>query len=242
MRSLVIPALFALLAAGPAAADHHQVEVCHRTGSEKNPFVSIRIAESALQAHLDHGDSLGSCEGCLNVVPDDAFACGGELDVECPAGSVCVGDPALDCDPLSGDPDCIGFCAFELTDPTPDVCPPGFIEVDDETDDCNPECGDMDCRILCVATNMAICEGFAGFTCDDPAFPDCGETLEDCHPDCGGADCGGTCVDLTRHPPVPCDGDGCCPPPGICVDGSCWSPVIGDGGDGGDGDGDGDGG
>jgi hypothetical protein len=237
MKTLVPALMLALLGAGPALADGHLVELCHRTGSEKNPTVSLRVAESALPAHLAHGDSLGSCDDCSNTVPDGAFPCGGPLDVACPGDSICIGDPAEGCDPLT-DPDCIGFCAFPLTDPEPEVCPPGFVEVDDETDDCNPDCGDMDCRIICVATNDAICEGFAGFTCDDPEFPDCGETLDDCHPDCGGADCGGTCVDLTRHPPVACDADGCCPRGSICIDGDCWSPVLGDGGDGGDGDGD----
>jgi hypothetical protein len=35
-----------------------KVEVCHVTGSSNNPFVKIKIAEPALDAHLAHGDTL----------------------------------------------------------------------------------------------------------------------------------------------------------------------------------------
>ena len=48
-------------------------------------------------------------------------------------------------------------------------------------------------------------------------------------------------MNFELHPQIPCDAEGCCPPPGICIDGLCWLPVIGDGGDPGDTDDDGDG-
>ena len=38
-----------------------KVSVCHRTGSKKHPFVTIKIAQSAVKAHLRHGDAFGSC-------------------------------------------------------------------------------------------------------------------------------------------------------------------------------------
>ena len=38
-----------------------KVTICHRTGSKKNPFVTIRVSQNALKAHLKHGDSLGAC-------------------------------------------------------------------------------------------------------------------------------------------------------------------------------------
>ena len=46
-----------------AAADQYvgKITICHRTGSTKHPFVTIRISSSALQAHLNHGDHTGPC-------------------------------------------------------------------------------------------------------------------------------------------------------------------------------------
>ncbi len=32
------------------------VTICHMTGSEKNPVVSIAVSQNALSAHLRHGD------------------------------------------------------------------------------------------------------------------------------------------------------------------------------------------
>ena len=38
-----------------------KVTICHKTGSKKNPFVTIRVSRNAVKAHLRHGDSVGSC-------------------------------------------------------------------------------------------------------------------------------------------------------------------------------------
>lgn len=35
--------------------------ICHRTGSKKNPFRTIRVSKNAVKAHLKHGDALGPC-------------------------------------------------------------------------------------------------------------------------------------------------------------------------------------
>jgi ribosomal protein S14 len=38
-----------------------KVTICHRTGSKKNPFRTIRVSRNAVRAHLRHGDALGPC-------------------------------------------------------------------------------------------------------------------------------------------------------------------------------------
>jgi hypothetical protein len=38
-----------------------KVTICHRTGSKKHPFVTIRVSKRAVRAHLPHGDTLGPC-------------------------------------------------------------------------------------------------------------------------------------------------------------------------------------
>jgi hypothetical protein len=38
-----------------------KVTICHRTGSKKNPFRTIRVSRNAVPAHLRHGDALGAC-------------------------------------------------------------------------------------------------------------------------------------------------------------------------------------
>jgi hypothetical protein len=47
----------------PAATDQYpkKVTICHHTHSKKNPFVTIRVSQNALKAHLRHGDTVGPC-------------------------------------------------------------------------------------------------------------------------------------------------------------------------------------
>jgi hypothetical protein len=50
-------------ASSPASASEYQekVTICHRTGSKKNPFRTIRVSGNAVPAHLRHGDVRGPC-------------------------------------------------------------------------------------------------------------------------------------------------------------------------------------
>jgi hypothetical protein len=38
-----------------------KVTLCHRTGSKKNPWRTIRVSQNAAKAHLKHGDGVGPC-------------------------------------------------------------------------------------------------------------------------------------------------------------------------------------
>jgi hypothetical protein len=59
----VVQAARSVSAQRPAAAAEYpkKVTICHRTGSKKNPFVTITVSQNAVRAHLRHGDRLGRC-------------------------------------------------------------------------------------------------------------------------------------------------------------------------------------
>jgi len=42
-------------------AKEHKVAVCHKTGSDSNPWVQIEVSDNALKAHTAHGDIQGNC-------------------------------------------------------------------------------------------------------------------------------------------------------------------------------------
>jgi hypothetical protein len=44
-----------------AAYPPNKIEICHRTGSKKNPFRTIVVSKNAVPAHLRHGDKIGPC-------------------------------------------------------------------------------------------------------------------------------------------------------------------------------------
>ena len=38
-----------------------KVAICHKTGSRKHPYVTLKVAQSSVKAHLRHGDAFGAC-------------------------------------------------------------------------------------------------------------------------------------------------------------------------------------
>jgi len=56
---------------GGGGGGNDKVDVCHRTGSAKNPVVMINISENAVQHHLDHGDYLADAVTGCTIVPDE---------------------------------------------------------------------------------------------------------------------------------------------------------------------------
>jgi len=49
----------------PFVFANNKILICHKTESEKNPYVVIEVDENSLKGHLDHGDVSpvnGSCE------------------------------------------------------------------------------------------------------------------------------------------------------------------------------------
>ncbi len=48
-----------------------KVIICHHTGSQTNPTVTIEVSENAVDAHIrNHGDTRGACMNQPNPVPN----------------------------------------------------------------------------------------------------------------------------------------------------------------------------
>jgi hypothetical protein len=66
LSALGILAAFSAFGSPASAASQEyeygkKVTICHHTGSQRNPTVTISVSENAVPAHQAHGDTLGPC-------------------------------------------------------------------------------------------------------------------------------------------------------------------------------------
>ena len=60
-KILALLAAVMLLLSTVAVANDDKVTICHHTGSQTNPTVTITVSENAWEAHQKHGDTRGPC-------------------------------------------------------------------------------------------------------------------------------------------------------------------------------------
>ena len=105
-----------------------KVRICHKG-------IEIEVAESAVDAHLAHGDTLGPC----NIPPED---CSDQEDND--------GDGLVDCQ----DEDCADHMACQ----PPEVCDNGIDDDGDGLTDCQDNDCIEECAIPCVPGPFEVLE------------------------------------------------------------------------------------
>jgi hypothetical protein len=153
-----------------------KVQICHVPPGNPANFHTITVNENALQAHLGHGDLLGTCFAHCDQLCDDGNAC--TIDA-CDAAEQCLVDhPPVSCNDSN-------LCTLDSCNPatgcesTPKVCLDGALCT---VDACDPLTGN--CAFPPVAcptgqtcnTSNGSCEGAPPIACPclgpagDPTF------------------------------------------------------------------------
>ena len=196
-RALSCTLLLAAVLVFGAPAWAANVKVCHVPPGNPSNFHTITISDNALQAHLGHGDLLGSCFEHCDQLCDDGNAC--TVDA-CDATEHCAAThPPVNCDDSN-------LCTVDSCDPasgcanTPKVCQDADLC---SVDACDPLTGNCAFPpVACPAGQTCNpgngqCES-ANFCADKPDGTPCvfsGPTLP----------CGARCLNGICAPFVYCD-------------------------------------
>lgn len=145
-------------------AGNSKVKVCHYPPGNSQNFHLITISDSALSAHLNHGDRLGSCFETCDELCSDGNAC--TID-ECDlATGSCVNEhPLVDCNDGN-------LCTI---------------------DSCDPNTGCVNTQVNCDDSNACTTDTCNNGSCINAPI-DCGEgqlcdTALGCYDPCGGVVC-----------------------------------------------------
>jgi Dictyostelium (slime mold) repeat len=209
----ILIALFALTASA-AWAGNTKVQVCHIPPGNPGNFHTITISESALQAHLGHGDLAGACFAHCDTLCSDGNACtidacdasehcvNNHPPVNCDDSKLCTADS---CDPANG---CANTpktcsdgnnCTVDACDPVTGSCvaPPVFCPAGQICNPANGEClgGDSCAGVVCPLPDQCHQPGAcSGGACTYPNKPD-GTLCSDGNPDTIADGCfNGVCI------------------------------------------------
>ena len=151
-----------------SAALAQKVDICHVPPGNPGNAHTISVSQSAVAAHLAHGDSLGACEcrvdgDCTNdnLCDEDHCARGKcqHVPLSCPA-QPCVANPV--CVPETGE--CVGSpvdCGNGVCDPSAGGCVPCDFRLSAFADRPSVQCPNSSgCLECCNETANAIHPGF----------------------------------------------------------------------------------
>ncbi len=154
---------FILVFYSTAFADSAKVDVCHIPPDDPESFHTIRINQTALSAHLAHGDFAGACNTDCAILCDD--------------GNACTVDDTLDCEEQG--------CPTFPREPV--HCSDGLACTDDSCDIVN---GCENEPVECIPSDLchvSMCAETDGECAETPVVCDTGEVCDlgtgDCVPD-----------------------------------------------------------
>src|SRR5262249_31296826 len=158
------------LVVGSTAYGEARVKVCHKPPGNPANFHTISVGQSAVPAHLAHGDLLGDCSQFCSALCDDGNAC--TIDACSADGTGCAAvHPAVNCDDSNA-------CTTDSCDPS-SGCQYATVSCDDAnvctTDSCDPSSGCVYAPIVCDDGNACTADScdpssgcvYALVSCDD---------------------------------------------------------------------------